>query len=153
MSQIQSNRLSRTPVVVLFTKFPSFYSIQMPFCVLFVFFVMKLTSIYNYVSHEMIFCRRTHTRSFSWAQWAARSRWAPTRRRRQTKIPARQRSSVWTMTSRIMLGRRVSDPHWFNADPDPAFFLIADPDSGSRIRIPDPGSGSRVWWPKIEKKL
>jgi hypothetical protein len=31
---------------------------------------------------------------------------------------------------------RVSDPHWFNADPDtdldPAFFLIADPD-------PDPG--------------
>ncbi len=38
----------------------------------------------------------------------------------------------------------VSDPHWFNADPDtdpdPAFFLIADPDSGSgfRIRIPDP---------------
>ncbi len=43
---------------------------------------------------------------------------------------------------------RVSDPHWFNADPDtdpdPAFFLIADP---------DPGSGSRVWWPKIEKKF
>ncbi len=39
---------------------------------------------------------------------------------------------------------RVSDPHWFNADPDtdpdPAFFLIADLDSGSgfRIRIPDP---------------
>jgi hypothetical protein len=34
---------------------------------------------------------------------------------------------------------RVSDPHCFNADPDtdpdPAFFLIADP---------DPGSGSRV---------
>ncbi len=29
---------------------------------------------------------------------------------------------------------RVSDPHCFNADPDtdpdPAFFLIADPDSG-----------------------
>ncbi len=45
---------------------------------------------------------------------------------------------------------RVSDPHWFNADPDtdpdPAFFLIADPDSGSsRIRIPiPPGSGSRI---------
>ncbi len=41
--------------------------------------------------------------------------------------------------------RRVSDPHWFIADPDtdpdPAFFLNADPDSGSgsRIRIPDPG--------------
>ncbi len=29
-------------------------------------------------------------------------------------------------------------------DPDPAFFLIADP---------DPGSGSRVWWSKIEKNL
>ncbi len=28
---------------------------------------------------------------------------------------------------------RVADPHWFNADPDPAFFLIAAPD-------PDPGS-------------
>ncbi len=26
---------------------------------------------------------------------------------------------------------RVSDPHWFNADPDPAFFLISDPDPGS----------------------
>ncbi len=27
---------------------------------------------------------------------------------------------------------RVSDPHWFNADtdPDPTFFLIADPDPG-----------------------
>jgi hypothetical protein len=30
---------------------------------------------------------------------------------------------------------RVSDPHWFNADPDPAFFLIADPG---------------FWWPKIK---
>jgi hypothetical protein len=42
---------------------------------------------------------------------------------------------------------RVSDPHGFNADPDtdpdPAFFLIADPDSGSGslIRIPDPNPG------------
>ncbi len=37
---------------------------------------------------------------------------------------------------------RVADPHWFNADPDtdPAFFLIADPESGSR-----------VLWPKIER--
>ncbi len=38
---------------------------------------------------------------------------------------------------------RVSDPHWFNADPDtdpdPAFFLIADPDSGSWSPDPDPG--------------
>ncbi len=48
--------------------------------------------------------------------------------------------------SLLPLGR-VSDPHWFNADPDtdpdPAFFLIADPDSGygSRIRIPDPDPG------------
>jgi hypothetical protein len=45
-------------------------------------------------------------------------------------------------------GGRVSDLHWFNADPDtdpdPAFFLIVDP---------DPGSGSRVWWPKIEKNV
>ncbi len=53
---------------------------------------------------------------------------------------------------------RVSDPHWFNADPDtdpdPAFFLIADPDSGSgsRIRIQDFMTKN---WKKItaEKKL
>jgi hypothetical protein len=34
----------------------------------------------------------------------------------------------------FLLCTRVSDPHWFNADPDtdldPAFFLIADPDPG-----------------------
>ncbi len=33
-----------------------------------------------------------------------------------------------------MFWSRVSDPHWFNADPDtdpdPEFFLIADPDPG-----------------------
>ncbi len=46
-----------------------------------------------------------------------------------------------------MPANRVSDPHWFNADPDtdpdPAILLIADPDSGSgsRIRIPDPDPG------------
>ncbi len=48
----------------------------------------------------------------------------------------------------IIDGGRVLDPHWFNADPDtdpdPAFFLIADP---------VPGSGSKVWWSKIGKKL
>jgi hypothetical protein len=39
-----------------------------------------------------------------------------------------------------VLNYRVANPHWLNADPDPAFFLIANPDpgSGSRIRIPDP---------------
>ncbi len=37
---------------------------------------------------------------------------------------------------------RVADPYWFNADPDPdpAFFLISDPDP-----VPNPG----FWWPKI----
>ncbi len=43
---------------------------------------------------------------------------------------------------------RVSYPHWLNpnpdTDPDPAFLLTADPDSGS---------GSRVWWSNIEKNL
>jgi hypothetical protein len=29
---------------------------------------------------------------------------------------------------------RIVDLHGFNADPDPSFFLIADPDS-----VPDPG--------------
>ncbi len=46
---------------------------------------------------------------------------------------------ILTKCSRSTTQARVSDPHWFNADPDtdpdPAFFLIADPDSGSRIRI------------------
>jgi hypothetical protein len=44
----------------------------------------------------------------------------------------------------LYLGR-VSDPHWFNADPDTdpdlAFFLIADPECGSGSRIPDPDLG------------
>ncbi len=63
----------------------------------------------------------------------------------------------WQLLSRNVpsyIGKtRVSDPHWFNADPDtdpdPAFFLIADPDSGSGFRIPDPDpdpwSGSWSW--------
>ncbi len=42
---------------------------------------------------------------------------------------------------KVLSVNQGSDPHWFNADPDtdpdPAFFLIADPDSGSRIRIHD----------------
>ncbi len=41
-----------------------------------------------------------------------------------------------TLTVKVIL--RVSDPHCFNADPDtdpdPTFFLIADPDSGSGSR-------------------
>ncbi len=36
-----------------------------------------------------------------------------------------------------ILDTRVVDPHWFDADPDPAFFLIADLDS-------EPSSESRV---------
>ncbi len=34
---------------------------------------------------------------------------------------------------------KVTDPHWFNVDPDPypAFFLLADPHPG-------------FWWPKID---
>jgi len=43
---------------------------------------------------------------------------------------------------------RVADPHWFNADrdtdPDPAFFIIADP---------DPVLDTGFWWLKIEKNL
>ncbi len=39
---------------------------------------------------------------------------------------------------------RVSDPDWFNADPDLAVILIADPDP-----VLDPG----FWWPKIGKNL
>jgi hypothetical protein len=33
------------------------------------------------------------------------------------------------------LSTRVSDPLWFNADPDPACFLIADPDPGVNLIV------------------
>jgi hypothetical protein len=36
----------------------------------------------------------------------------------------------------------IPDPRVKNEDPDPAFFLIADPDSGSGSPNPDSGSGS-----------
>jgi len=45
---------------------------------------------------------------------------------------------------------RVVDPYWFNADPDPAFFLIADPDTDP---APDPVPNTGFWWPKIGKNL
>ncbi len=45
---------------------------------------------------------------------------------------------------------RVSDPHLFNADPDPAFFLIADPDSGSGIRS---GSGCNYLIGSDQRKI
>ncbi len=54
---------------------------------------------------------------------------------------------TWRVKTELIIITRVLDPHWFNADPhtdpDPVFFLIADPDpgSGSRIRIPDPDPG------------
>ncbi len=46
---------------------------------------------------------------------------------------------IYKSLNRYMDVGRVSDPHWFNADPetnlDPTFFLILDPDSGSGSRI------------------
>jgi hypothetical protein len=34
------------------------------------------------------------------------------------------------------------DPHWFNADPDPAFYLNADPDPGGQTNAdPDQDPG------------
>ncbi len=42
---------------------------------------------------------------------------------------------------------RVVDPHWFNADPDPAFYLIADPDLDTD---PDPVPNPGFWWSNIE---
>ena len=47
---------------------------------------------------------------------------------------------------------RIVDPHWSNADPDPAFFLIADPDPDTDAE-PDPEMNPRFWWPKIGKNL
>ncbi len=57
------------------------------------------------------------------------------------KMPQRQYGTYF-MTFYCSEVRDV-DPHWFNADPDPAFFLIADPDP-----VPNPG----FWSPNIEKK-
>jgi hypothetical protein len=52
------------------------------------------------------------------------------------------RSLIWIQLFTLM--RRVVDPHWFNADLDAAFFLIADP---------DPVLNPRFWWPKIGRNL
>ncbi len=47
-------------------------------------------------------------------------------------------------------GSRVVDPHWFNADPGPAFFLIEDPDPDADLDpVPDPGFDDQ----NLEKKL
>ncbi len=50
------------------------------------------------------------------------------------------------LSQRHIAQSRVVDPHWFNADRDPAFFLIAGPDPDS---VRSPG----VWWPKIDRHL
>jgi hypothetical protein len=48
-------------------------------------------------------------------------------------------SQTHMFESLVTIFCRVWDPHCFNADPDtdpdPAFFLIADPDSGSGSRV------------------
>ncbi len=46
---------------------------------------------------------------------------------------------------------RVVDPHWFNSDPDPAFFLIVNPDQDT-YPDPDPVPNPGFWWPKIGEK-
>ncbi len=50
----------------------------------------------------------------------------------------------WLLEQRLL--SQGYDTHWFNADldPDPAFFLNADPDP-----VPNPG----FWWTKIGKNL
>jgi hypothetical protein len=49
-----------------------------------------------------------------------------------TQPPSKQVNMIMNLS-------RVSDPHWFNVDPDtdpdPAVFLIADPDSWSGSRV------------------
>ncbi len=78
-----------------------------------------------------------------------KSRVESTCTRINTSARRRTRPSAGPERSQLLqiLPSRVSDPHWFNADPDtdpdPAFLLIADPDSGSgsRIRIQDPDPG------------
>jgi hypothetical protein len=49
----------------------------------------------------------------------------------------------------VQLLTEVVDPHRFNADPDPAFFLIADPDPDTDPDpVPNPGFDDQ----KLRKK-
>jgi hypothetical protein len=41
----------------------------------------------------------------------------------------------------VTVDRSVLDPHWFNADPDLAFYLSAEPDPGSQTNADSCGSG------------
>ncbi len=50
-------------------------------------------------------------------------------------------TTSWDSTFEVRNCRQVADLHWFNADPDPAFFLEAHPD-------PDPDLDPRFGWPK-----
>jgi hypothetical protein len=62
----------------------------------------------------------------------------------QIHLASTQVPLMWQKFLDFLLPVSVVEPHWFNADPDtdpdPAFFLIADPDP-----VPDSG----LWWPKI----
>ncbi len=55
-------------------------------------------------------------------------------------------SLCWMNSSKDLSLTGFRIPHWFNADPDPACFIIAEPNT---VPVPDPG----VWWPKIGKNL
>jgi hypothetical protein len=61
-----------------------------------------------------------------------------------------KRTQIRQQQKKLGIFYRVSDPHRFNAAPDPetAFFLIWDPDPNPDP-VPDPGSGC----PKIQKNL
>ncbi len=53
---------------------------------------------------------------------------------------------MWRCLKQVWPGLWIQ--HWFNADPDPAFFLIADSDNDTDPEpVPNPG----FWWQKVEK--
>ncbi len=81
-------------------------------------------------------------KKFRWT-CLARQRSQPCRQSRALARPARRWAGDRCTSTPAS---RVVDPYWFNADPDQAFFQIADSD-------PDPVPNPGFWWLKNWKNL
>ncbi len=72
--------------------------------------------------------------------------WCSYFRHKKSEEPVNENSIGKYCTVHYLPSRLRSALIYRNADPDPAFFLVADPD-------PDPVLDPGFWWPKIGKKF